>query len=197
MPGMLGFFALRFASEGLGHTRPIMYIAFGGLLLNVFGNWVFMYGKLGAPALGAIGCGVATAISLWVMFLAMVAYVAATRLSSLRALRAIGATRRAGHRGVAATGAPVAGSVLAEGGLFVAAALLMGVMGSITASGHQIALNYAAFMFMVPLAVSSATTIHVGHLLGSGDRAAGRFAAGVGIGMCAAMMVVSATRSSC
>ena len=194
MPGMLGFFALRFASEGLGHTRPIMYIAFGGLLLNVFGNWVFMYGKLGAPALGAIGCGVATAISLWVMFIAMVAYVALQRVYRPYAL--FRQLARPDVRVIAellGLGAPVAGSVLAEGGLFVAAALLMGVMGSITASSHQIALNYAAFMFMVPLAVSSATTIRVGHLLGSGDRAAGRYAAGVGIGMCAAIMVVSAT----
>lgn len=193
LPGVLGFFALRFASEGLGHTRPIMYIAFGGLLLNVFGNWVFMYGKLGAPELGAIGCGVATAISLSTMCIAMIAYVATQRIYrpyalfsalALPDLRIIGELLR--------LGVPVAGSVLAEGGLFVAAALLMGVMGAITASGHQIALNYAAFMFMVPLAVSSATTIHVGHLLGSGDRAAARFAAGVGIGMCAAIMSISA-----
>lgn len=199
MPGMLGFFALRFASEGLGHTRPIMYIAFGGLLLNVFGNWMFMYGNLGAPALGAIGCGVATAISLWVMCMAMVVYVAVQRVYRPYALfrgALFSGVARPDVRVIAellGLGASVAGSVLAEGGLFVAAALLMGVMGSITASSHQIALNYAAFMFMVPLAVSSATTIRVGHLLGGGERAAGRYAAGVGIGMCAAIMVVSAT----
>ena len=70
-------------------------------------------------------------------------------------------------------GAPIAGSMLAEGGLFVCAALMMGGMGATLTAGHQIALNYASFMFMVPLAISSATTIHVGHTLGRGDRERG------------------------
>lgn len=58
MPGAVAFFSLRYASEGLGRTKPIMYISLIALLLNVFGNWVFMYGKFGMPALGAVGCGV-------------------------------------------------------------------------------------------------------------------------------------------
>lgn len=192
-PGLLGFFALRFASEGLGHTRPIMYIAFGGLLLNVFGNWVFMYGKLGAPSLGAVGCGVATALAMWTMCFAMLTYVVTHQI--YRRFVLFDSIERPDRKVIAELlrlGAPVAGSVMAEGGLFVAAALLMGMMGAVTASGHQIALNFAAFMFMVPLAISSATTIHVGHLLGAGSRAAARFAAMTGVGICAAIMVVSA-----
>jgi MATE family multidrug resistance protein len=69
---------------------------------------------------------------------------------------------------------------------------MMGTMGSTTAGAHQVALNYAAFMFMVPLAISSATTIHVGHTLGRGDLAGGRRAGWLGIGMCAVVMAVSA-----
>jgi MATE family multidrug resistance protein len=82
--------------------------------------------------------------------------------------------------------------VLAEGGLFVSAALLMGAMGATTAGAHQIALNFAAFMFMIPLSISSATTIHVGHTVGRGDVQRARFAGFVGICMCAGVMVVSA-----
>ncbi len=89
-------------------------------------------------------------------------------------------------------GAPIAGSVLAEGGLFVCAALMIGGMGATLTAGHQIALNYASFMFMVPLAISSATTIHVGHTLGRGDQERGRFAGLLGIGMCATVMALSA-----
>ena len=193
LPGLLAFFALRFASEGLGHTRPIMYIAFASLLLNILGNWIFMYGKFGMPAMGAIGCGVATAISYWVMFLSMLAYVARHRL--YRPFGLFRDVERPNPRilvELLRLGLPVAGSILAEGGLFVAAALLMGVMGATMASAHQIALNYAAFMFMVPLAVSSATTIHVGHLRGAGLSLAARHAASTGIGMCVAVMAVSA-----
>lgn len=189
---MLGFFALRFASEGLGHTKPIMYIAFACLLLNVFGNWVFMYGKLGMPELRAIGCGVATAIAYWAMCLSMLVYVSRHHL--YRPFEFFRNVQRPDWRIIGELlrlGAPVAGSVLAEGGLFAAAAFLMGVMGAVTASAHQIALNYAAFMFMVPLAVSSATTIHVGHLRGAGSSQA-RTAAVTGIGMCVVVMTISA-----
>jgi MATE family multidrug resistance protein len=65
-------------------------------------------------------------------------------------------------------------------------------MGAVSTGAHQIALNYAAFMFMIPLAISSATTIHVGHILGRNDPRAARAAGFVGIGMCAAVMACSA-----
>jgi len=193
MPGLMAFFALRFASEGLGYTRPIMYIAAGGLVVNVIGNWIFMYGKFGMPRLGAVGCGVATAITVWLMFLAMFAYMHRHRVYRRFAffrsverpdLRVLGELLR--------LGLPISGSILAEGGLFVAAALIMGVMGATTAGAHQIALNFAAFMFMVPLSISSATTIHVGHLIGGGDVLRGRFAGIVGVCMCAMVMMISA-----
>ena len=193
LPGLMGFFALRFASEGLGHTRPIMYIAFACVLLNIFGNWVFIYGKFGMPAMGAIGCAVATASCYWVMCLSMLLYVSRQRL--YRPFELFRGMERPNLRIVGELlrlGAPMAGSTLAEGGLFAVAALLMGVMGATIASAHQIALNYAGFMFMVPLAVSSATTIHVGHLRGAGSWVAARHAASTGIGMCVGVMAVSA-----
>lgn len=193
MPAYMAFFALRFTSEGLGNTKPIMYIAFLGLLLNVIDNWIFMYGKFGMPRLGAVGCGVATAISLWMMFLALLVY---TQRHS--AYRPFAFFQRFERPNVAVLGEllrlglPIAGSILAEGGLFAAAALIMGVMGAITASAHQIALNFAAFMFMMPLSISSATTIHVGHTLGKGDIDGARVAGYTGIGMCFCVMALSA-----
>lgn len=192
MPGMLAFFSLRYTSEGLGRTKPIMFIGFLGLALNVFNNWVFMYGELGMPRLGAVGCGVATAISMWVMFFAMFAHMRWHRAYRPFAFFArIDAPDGRVLRDLVKIGVPIAGSILAEGGLFVTAALMMGAMGAVVAGGHQIALNYASFMFMMPLAVSSATTIHVGHMLGRKEFADGRRAGLLGIGMCAAIMAVS------
>jgi MATE family multidrug resistance protein len=193
MPALLGFLALRYTSEGLGRTKPIMYFGFLGLAANVLGNWIFMYGKLGMPQLGAIGCGVATAISEWLIFLSMLTY-----MYRHRAYRAFDFFARIDLpdwrvlRELIRIGVPIAGSVLAEGGLFVCAALMIGGMGATLTAGHQIALNYASFMFMVPLAISSATTIHVGHTLGRGDRERGRFAGLLGISMCAGVMALSA-----
>lgn len=193
MPGLLAFFSLRYTSEGLGRTKPIMFTGFLGLTLNVIGNWIFMYGKFGAPALGAVGCGVATAIAMWGMFFAMFLHVRKHRAYRPFALfAAIDRPNWPVLGELTRIGAPIAGSILAEGGLFVGAALMMGGMGAVTAAGHQIALNYAGFMFMVPLAISSATTIHVGHMLGRRKLVEARNAGLLGVAMCAAVMTVSA-----
>ncbi|MCZ8130051.1 MAG: MATE family efflux transporter [Steroidobacteraceae bacterium] len=193
LPAMFGFLALRSMSEGVGHTRPIMYIAVLGLVVNVFGNWVFMYGKLGAPALGAVGTGASTALTMWTMFLTMLLYVRRHRVYRPFALFArFEWPDRRRLREMLGLGLPICGSVMSESGLFVAAALIMGALGAVNAAAHQIALNYASFMFMVPLALHSATTIHVGHLAGAGNPGAARAAGLTGIAICAGLMVVSA-----
>lgn len=193
MPGMLGFLALRFASEGLGRTKPIMYIGLLGLAVNVVGNWVFMYGKFGLPALGAVGCGVSAAISMWLMLFAMLAHMRMHRsYRRFDFFRRIDPPQWPVLRELLVVGLPIAVAILAEGGLFVAAALMVGAMGEVQTAGHQIALNYASFMFMVPLAISSATTIHVGHTLGRGEVGRARAVGLLGIGMCASVMLVSA-----
>ena len=193
LPAMFGFLALRFVSEGVGHTRPIMYIAVLGLVVNVFGNWVFMYGRLGAPALGAVGTGVSTAITMWTMFLAMLLYVRRHRVyRPFRLFARFEGPDPTRLREMLGLGLPICGSVMSEGALFVAAGLIMGTLGAVTAAAHQIALNYASFMFMVPLALHSATTIHVGHLAGAGDPRAARSAGYTGVVICGALMVVSA-----
>lgn len=193
MPGLLAFYALRYTSEGLGITRPIMYSAVGGLVLNVLGNWIFIYGKFGLPALGAVGCGVSNALVMWFMFAVMFAYMYGhERYAPFQLFKTFATPSAPMLRELVLLGLPIVGSLLAEGGLFAAAALIMGSLGAITAGAHQIALNYAAFMFMVPLAVHSATTIHVGHALGRGDRISARRAGFVGMGLCAGIMAVSA-----
>jgi multidrug resistance protein, MATE family len=193
MPGLFAFFALRYTSEGLGRTKPIMFIGFLALAANVLGNWIFIYGRFGMPRLGAVGCGVATAISYWLMFVALFTYMRARRAyRQFNLFARIDRPDPAILRELVRVGVPIAGSVMAEGGLFVTAALMMGAMGATIAGGHQIAMNYASTMFMVPLAMSSATTIHVGHTLGRGDADGGRLAGLLGIGLCATVMLISA-----
>jgi multidrug resistance protein, MATE family len=94
-------------------------------------------------------------------------------------------------REILGLGLPISGSVTSEGALFVVAALLMSTLGTAVVAAHQIALSYASLMFMIPLALHSATTIHVGHQLGRGDRVAGRNAGWSGIVMCGVVMSVS------
>ncbi|MCW5571308.1 MAG: MATE family efflux transporter, partial [Steroidobacteraceae bacterium] len=75
VPAMFAFLAMRFSSEGLGWTRPIMFTAVLAFGANVLGNYLFMYGKFGLPALGAVGCGVGTALASWSVFAFMWFYM--------------------------------------------------------------------------------------------------------------------------
>jgi MATE family multidrug resistance protein len=193
LPAVFAFFALRFVSEGIGRTRPIMYIALLGLALNVLGNWLLIFGNLGFPRLEVVGCAVATAFAHWCMLFALILHMCRHRAyRPYHIFERVDAPRAEVLNELARIGLPIAGSLLCEGGLFIAAALLMGTMSATIAAAHQIALNYASFMFMLPLAMHSATVIHVGHRLGAGDPRHARRAGFVGIAMCGTIMLVSA-----
>jgi multidrug resistance protein, MATE family len=193
VPATMGFLVLRFCSEGIGWTKPIMWAALLGLLTNIGGNYIFMYGKLGMPALGAVGCGVATALVQWVMLAFMILHVRRHRIYRVYApLQKLDPPNRQMLRKVLRLGLPISGSVLAEGALFGAAGLMAGTLGADIMAAHAIALSYAALMFMVPLSLHSAITIHVAHKLGAGDRQGGARAGWVGIAACALFMSLSA-----
>ena len=70
-PGYCLYLVLRNYSEGLSYTKPTMVISIIGLLVNIPANYIFIYGEFGAPALGGAGCGVATALVYWAMFISM------------------------------------------------------------------------------------------------------------------------------
>lgn len=193
LPGVFAFLALRFMTEGVGWTRPIMYAAAVGLVANVFGNWVLMYGNLGFPPLGAVGCGAASAIAMWMMLATMALYVARSRrYLRFELWQRFDPPRWSLQREILGLGIPIAASVEAEAGLFAAVALLMGTLGAVQVAAHQIAINYAATMFMVPLAFHSATTIRVGQALGRGEPAAARQSGLTGIALCGGFMALSA-----
>ena len=194
LPALLGFQALRYVSDGLGRTRPMMVIAALGLATNVLCNWLLVYGRFGLPAFGAAGSGAASAIAQWGMFLTMLAYV--RRHHAYRPYALFAGSARPEPRRIAEIlrlGLPMGGSQVAESALFSAAGLMMGRLGATIVAAHQIALNYASFTFMMPVAFASATTIHVGHTLGRGDAAAARVAGFTGIALCALLMMGSAT----
>lgn len=193
VPALCGFYALRFGSEGIGWTRPMMYTAIVGLLSNIALNWVFMYGHFGFPALGAVGTGLATAVTQWLLFAILWRYVKThTVYEPYEPLRRRELPRIAKLREITRLGAPIAGSLLMEGGMFNAAALLLASFGAAVISAHAVAINYAALMFMIPLSLASATTIHVGHQLGAGDATGARRGALTGVAMGIGVMLVSA-----
>lgn len=192
-PAIFVFLALRFTTEGIGLTRPIMYASLFSLVCNVFLNWVLMYGHLGAPALGAVGCGIASAITMWALMFVLVIYMMKSpRYAPLQIFSRVGKLRLDALREIIVLGVPIAITITAEAGLFNAVSILMGTRGASIAAAHQISINFAATMFMIPLALSSAITVRVGHALGSGNGEAARNSGALGILVCAVFMSCSA-----
>ncbi len=192
-PGILIFIALRFTTEGIGYTRPIMFTSVFSLICNVFLNYVLMFGHFGAPALGVEGCAYASAITMWIVMFALAGYMMLSpRLRLLKVFTRIGQFRPALFREILWLGIPISITITAEIGLFSAVSILVGTRGVEITAAHQIALSYASAMFMIPLALSSATTVQVGHMLGADRALAARRAGLVGIGLCASFMAISA-----
>lgn len=186
------YFVLRFFSEGTSETRPMMYIALVALPLNVFGNWLFMYGGFGAPALGAVGCGVATAIVMWAMLGMMIVNIRRRRYRRFAAFESFEWPRPRALGALLWLGVPIGVTLFMEGSLFGAAALLMAQLGAEFVAAHQIAINFAAMMFMIPMGLSFAISVRVGQAIGRSEPAAARHSGLVGIGLCAAIMLLSA-----
>ena len=192
-PGILVFIALRFTVEGVGYTRPIMFTSTFSLLCNVLLNYALMFGNFGAPALGVVGCAWASAITMWLVAIALGLYITLSpRLKELRVFTRIGQLRPRLFREIFALGLPISVTITAEVGLFAVVSILVGTRGVDITAAHQIALSYASTMFMVPLAFAGATTAQVGQMLGSGNAAHARLAGFTGVGMSAAFMALSA-----
>lgn len=193
LPAMTVFLVLRFTTEGIGVTRPVMFTSLFSFVCNLFLNYVLMYGKFGAPALGAVGCGLASAITMWLMTIGLATYMYRhPRYKPLQIFIRFAPIRPEVFREVLSLGWPIMMAIGAESGLFSGISILIGTLGTEISAAHQIALNFASTMFMVPLALSAAITVRVGHELGAGNLHAARFAGGIGILFCGLFMACAA-----
>jgi MATE family multidrug resistance protein len=191
-PGILIFIALRFTTEGVGYTRPVMFTSVFSLTCNVLLNYALMFGNFGAPALGVEGCAYASAITMWLVAGALGLYMfVSPKLKPLKIFARIGQFRPALFREIISLGIPISITITAEVGLFALVSVIIGTRGVDITAAHQIALSYASTMFMIPLALASATTVQVGHMLGAGRDADARTAGFAGITMSATFMAVS------
>ncbi len=155
-------------NDGLAKTKPAMIIGFIGLLLNIPLNYIFIYGKFGVPAYGAVGCGIATAIVNWLMMIMILIYC--YRAKNQRDLKLFPKLFEKPHlptlRKLLGLGVPIALTLCAEITLFTIVSLLIAPLGANIVASHQIALQTSSFIFMLPLSISMATTILVGQRLG-------------------------------
>lgn len=174
MPAIALFFLLRNLSEGLGLVRPSMLIGLASIPINVTANYIFIYGKLGFPAMGGVGCGWASTISLWFMAGCMLLTIWRIRQYNKTHFFDLGKkTGQEGARQVLRLGLPIGLALLVESSIFALIALFLSPLGALAVASHQITLNYSSLIFMIPLSISMAITIRVGHAIGKqrADRA--------------------------
>jgi multidrug resistance protein, MATE family len=172
IPPLLLYASFRRYLQGMGVVRPVMIALVLANILNVFVNWLLIFGRLGAPAMGVRGSAWATVGARVVMagvLLGVILYREHGRRPGLfeTSLR-IEPSRM---RQLLALGLPAAGQVTLEVGVFAAATALAGRLAPASLAAHQIAINLAAFTFMVPLGVASAGAVRVGQAVGRRDPA--------------------------
>ena len=185
--------ALRLFSEGIGRTRPVLLVSIPALVVNIVADYVLIFGHWGFPKLGATGCGIATALGMLTMLIGMIAVLLLDRHYHRYGLfRCWDWPDWRQLRPLLALGLPIGISLFLETAVFAAVALLLGTIGAVAAAAHQITLNVAAMTFMIPLGLSMATTVRVGHALGRGDPGAARFSGFTGIGLAGLFMAVMA-----
>ena len=191
----LGFMLLRSFMAALERPRPALAVMILTFVLNAAGAYVLMFGKLGFPAYGLVGAGIASAVAHAFSFAAMLCIVLLDR--RFRRFHILGRFWRADWRRfgeIFRIGLPIGAILLLETGLFSGALYLMGLIGTAELAAHQIAIQVASTSFMVPLGIGQAATVRVGLFAGAGDAdgvsRAGWTALGLGIAFMAAMGVV-------
>lgn len=188
----LWFTALRGLCEGVARPRAILVVTIIATAFNAGLNDVLMYGRFGAPALGLVGTGWSSAITLLLMFAALGLYVHRGSLARYRVFRDLRRPDPAMLRTLFGLGWPIGISLGLEAGLFTAATLLVGRLGEVALAAHQVALNAASVAFMVPLGIGMAGSVRVGQAVGRGDAAGAARAGWTAIGLGAAFMGLSA-----
>jgi MATE family multidrug resistance protein len=188
----LWFLAIRGFMGAVNRPEPGLWITLAAIPANALLVWLLIHGGLGLPRLELFGAGLATTIINAGMFLASL--WSAVRRPPFKKYRVLGRIWRIDQtlmRQLIAIGAPISVAFLLEYGLFGAAGLLMGLIGTTALAAHQIALQIAAILFMVPFGIGMAATVRVGHAVGRGDapavRRAGYVATLLGIGFMSAM----------
>lgn len=181
-PGACLFFVLRSGSEGIGQSRPIMACGLSGLAVNALLAYVLMFGRLGLPALGATGAGIATALTLWLMAGGLALFYARHRhYQPLMLFARSAAPGPSGSLEMLRIGLPIGLTLMFEAGIFSFMGLLMARFSGTAVAAHQIALSFAALTFMVPLGVALATTVRVAQAAGAHDAPRVRLAGRTGI----------------
>ena len=167
---LLVFTALRRYLQAINIVKPITFAVVSANLVNLAGNWILMYGHWGAPRLGLTGSGISTSIArVYIAAVLGVVLLRHERQHGFPLFRMNWRPDLAHIRRLAAIGIPVGIQVLAEGAVFGIVSVMVARLDEASLAAHGIAVNVIATTFMVPLGISSAAAVRVGHAVGRRD----------------------------
>jgi MATE family multidrug resistance protein len=178
--------------QGVGQVRVITLTYIAANLLNWGGNWVLIYGHLGFPAMGVRGSALSTVIARISMAVSLMGF--AWRYERQRGhplFKHWAGPQRDRIQQLVRLGLPAAGQIILEVGAWNVATLSAGWLSPVALATHQIAINYASITYMVPLGISSAAAVSVGHAFGAGDKAKARRAGWLSLALGSAFMVLA------
>lgn len=163
------FFVMRCFIDALGQTRVTMIITLLTTPINIALNYIFIFGKFGAPELGGVGAGVATAITYWLVFLITVWIIAKRKpFERFQLFNDWPKLEWLRWKEILIIGVPIGISLFAETSIFSAVTMMMSSFSTEIIAAHQIALNFTSLLYMVPLSISMGVTILVGFEIGAG-----------------------------
>ena len=179
--------------DGITDTKTPMFVIIGGNLLNIFGNWVLIYGELGAPELGLFGAGLSTALSRVVMAAAcVVLFFRHRRYREFRAGFAAASASRGGMRRLASLGLPVAMQMGMETAAFSLSAIFVGWIGTTALAAHQVVITVSQLLYMVSSGMAAAVAVRVSYFAGQKDYRAVRRTSTCGLQL---ILTIAATLS--
>ena len=181
-------------SASINQTKPMMVIALGACALNAMLDWLLVFGQLGLPRLGGVGCAWGTLVSVWVQLLALWWWMRRSpTYRSTWPFTHFEKPHGPSLRRLLSLGIPIGITYFAETSAFSLIALLIARFGSVQVAAHAIALNFSSLVFMVPLSLGLALLTRVGQSLGAGDARDAQFRTWVGIGLTLVVASVSAS----
>jgi multidrug resistance protein, MATE family len=168
-PAFLGFVVLRSLLSAVSQVRAVMAVLLVGVVTNAVLNWSMIFGHLGAPAMGIVGSGYASAVNQWLMLAGLTLCTRALpECAGLHILRRAFAVSWTQMAEILRLGLPMGAIRGIESGVFLATGVLMGLFGAAALGAHQLVLNCASVSFMVPLGLSQAATVRVAYEIGAG-----------------------------
>lgn len=194
VPSYLFYLVLRCLCEALSRSVPAMIIGLIGLVVNIPVNYIFIHGYCGAPALGGVGCAVATVVVYWVLFILMLCYVLSSQ--ALRPLKLFTQFEWPQFKMLASLlklGLPIGFSYFFEVTLFALSALLITPFGDHWVAGHQVAMTFSSQVFTLPFSVGIAVSVRVSNWLGEQATEQAKIAAHTGLALGILITIVTTT----